>query len=310
VAPTVDEFLAADPRAVTLLATSNRLTWQAFVPIMKSPQVCSDKLALALVEIDNFEGWCGRLFRAFNGLNPDDGLEADWAFRKWFTEGLARHVPTENLRGLQFRFENAMRDVEIDNLERIRELTIGIESSLRPDEEPRSAEDNARKELFGRAVLLFGLRLGENGDRKGQLTQAMRAEDLFEALQARQWVGQSRRLRAGALLCLRRIDEALELLESVWDIPRPEFIAQYAFRVTPRSDSITDLLNHAAQIIWWAPRLAPQWLEAVKSIGEKLEHAGCLAWHEKHSQMPIEVEIESSSGPYVEDRFELRGPFV
>lgn len=292
-------MLGADPRAVALLASSNRPTWQALVAVMKRSEVCPEKLVLALLGVDGFDGWRARLFRAFVGLNPDDGMEADWAFRLWFTAGVAGVAGGKSLRELQFRFASAVVDGAIGHLQRLRDLTRDIEMSLRTgDDQP------AKRDLLAGAILHLAVREGDEGHYAEELVLAQRAEGIFAEQNASEWVAQSRRVQAGALLCLRRFDEALALIDSVWDKPRPDFNAQCSFRSVPRLEPIADLLRSAAHIACWASRREPQWLDVVKSIGEKLVHPGCLAWYEAHRPKIADVTTNASDVCSTEESFE------
>ncbi|HRI69591.1 MAG TPA: hypothetical protein PK156_35410 [Polyangium sp.] len=314
VIPTEEEILGANPRAVTLIAASDRLTWQVLVPIMRGSDVCPEKLTLALLGIDDFDGWSRRIFHAFGGLNPDDGMEADWVFRRWFTAGVARHVSRRDLRGLHFRMASAMRDVDDGATKRIRELSGEIEMSIHEGNDA-SDDKNVRTDLLGRAVLLLAIRVGEDGDREEQLVQTQRAEDIFAAMGASEWVGQTRRIRAGALLCSRRIDEALAVLATIWDTPRPDFMTHCSLRSGSWSDPTSDLLKKAAHAASWASRIDPQWLDAVKTMAEKLAHPGCALWLEETRKMmerlrPIDVTSNNTDEPSIWDLFEAQGRIV
>lgn len=277
----VDDILRADPRTVALLAASDRATWQRLVEHIDRSGACPPGLVRALLAIDEPEGWPARIFRAFTGRNPDEGMGADWHFRRWFADGVVRHLPPEDPRALRTRHATLADHVETDATRRVRELVTDVE---------RAGDSQPHRAVLGRTLLLLARRLGEDGDHDAAVAAAQRAEAVFAGLADATWRAQAVRMRGAALLRLRRIDEALAALDSVADAPSTSFSSEgsyrsgravlgsdgsyHAERVLDATDAV---LDEAAKIAVWAQSDRPEWIRALGAIGERLGHRGCIA---------------------------------
>ena len=51
---------------VERLAASDRATWQRLIARVSASEACPPDLTRALLALDDFDGWLGRLFRAYN----------------------------------------------------------------------------------------------------------------------------------------------------------------------------------------------------------------------------------------------------
>lgn len=110
----IDELLRGEPRAVTRLADADRTAWQRLASHMRQATAAPPELVRAMLLMDDRAGWLRRLSQAFRGLPPDDFLEADFAFRRWFAAGLANALPVTDLHALEARLDAAIRDEAAD----------------------------------------------------------------------------------------------------------------------------------------------------------------------------------------------------
>ena len=265
VASAVDDILRAEPRAVGHLAASDRETWKCLVGHIDRSEACPPVLVRALLAIDDLEGWRRRIFSAFRGLNPDDGLGADDGFRRWFAAGIVRHLPRTDPAALGLSYRTALDHVEADAAKRAADLAVEIEE----------AGDSAQhRSLLGRALLLLARRLGEDGDHEGASAAARRADAIFAKLGDADWQAQAMRVRAGALLRLRKLDEALALVDTLFRDPPAGFpLEGGVYRLATSSDPVA--LAEAATIVLSATKDNPAWIRALGSIAESTGHRGC-----------------------------------
>jgi hypothetical protein len=267
---TLDEILRAEPRALGHLATSDRATWQTLDRHLHGADACPPVLVHALLAIDDVAGWAGRLFPAFSGLNPDEGMGADWHFRRWLSAGIVNTLPPTDIVVLRVRYTTASNDTEPGTTSRVAALVDDIE---------HAGDGATHRALLGRALLLLARRLGEDDEHDAAIAAATRAEQIFTQLGDAMWSAQAVRIHAGALLRKREIDAALALLDTVLDSPCTHFASEGAHRGgraiqnpdgTYRPEKILApldaALDEAAKIAAWAGRDEPQWIAARAKI--------------------------------------------
>lgn len=276
-----DDILRADPDVLARLAASDRATWQRLEAHIRDCGDCPPQLVQAMLAIDDPAGWAHRLFRAYLGLNPDEGLGADYAFRPWLSAGIAQTLAPTDIVALQVRYAALLADVERGADERTAALVGDLE---------RASDSASHRALLGRALLLWSRRLGEADDHVRAIAAARRAEEVFTQLGDATWSAQAVRMRGAALLRLHEIDEALAVLDSVADAPSSGFASEGSHRSigalqnpdgTYRAEKvlapIDAALDHAAAIAVWATKDQPEWLDALGRIADQTGHAACEA---------------------------------
>lgn len=243
---------------------------------MHSSDGCPPQLVHALLAIDDPSGWERRLFHAFMGLNPDEGMGAHYDFRRWFSAGVVQALPPDDIVALRVRYTLALDDTKAGFETRAGDLVADIDKAS--DAEPH-------RSLLGRAYLVLARRLGELDDHDGAIAAARRAEDVFTTLGDAAWSAQAVRMRGAALLRLRRIDEALAVLDPVLHTPGTGFSSEGSplgiraiqkpdgtYRYLKVLDPIDVALDHAAAIAGWATKDEPHWIAALATIAEQTGH--------------------------------------
>lgn len=244
-------------------------------------------LVRVLLAIDDLEGWRRRLFTAFQRLNPDDGLSADDGFRRWFASGIVRHLPQTDPAALALSYRDALDYADSGAAKRAVDLAVEFEQ----------AGDSAQhRSLLGRALLLLARRLGEEGDHENASGAAQRADDIFAKLGDSDWQAQAMRVRAGALLRLRKIDEALALFDTLFRNPSAGFpLDGGVHRPVTSSDPIAAVLSEAAAIALSATKDKPEWIRALGLIAERTGHRGCAERFEASRHSLAEQERTTRS---------------
>lgn len=252
---------------------------------MRTSSLCSPTLLRALLELDTRDGWQARLYRAFRGLNPDDGLEASALFERWFSAGLAEHLPTTDLAVLELDFQAALNDVSPAAATGVRALVTRLE---------QAGESAPHRELLGKALLLLARRLDEDGDHPGACDAALRAEQLFAKLHEAAWEGEAMRARALAMICLDRLDEALALLAALdAERPRDAFLGG-RHRIADTTDERLDAVKYLRS----------------PDPYEQLHGLGILAKHHPGFRERYEAGLKRDTGGLHENFFRPGGPFV
>jgi hypothetical protein len=277
----IDDILRAEPDALGRLAGSHRATWQCLARHMCGSDACPPQLVHALLAIDDPRGWESRLFSAFLGLNPDEGMGAHYDFRRWFGAGIVKTLAPSDIEALRVRYTVALDDTEIGGGSRVAALVADIENA---------SDGETHRALLGRALLLLARRLGEADDHERAIAAARRAEDVFTALGEATWSAQAVRMRGGALLRQRKIDDALAVLDTVADAPSAGFASEGSYRGiraiqnpdgTYRDEKVLDpidaALDHAAAIALWATKDEPHWIAALGRIADQTGHPSCAA---------------------------------
>lgn len=213
----------------------------------------------ALLAIDDPEGWRDRIFRAFVGLNPDDGLEADALFGRWLSAGIARHLPATDVAALERQYRKALDDLEPGTTERVSDLAQQIE---------KAGDSNEHRALLGRALLIVARRSAEDGDLEGARVAAERAETIFGTLGDAKWSSQAMRVRAGILIRLEKLDEALALIDKLFAGASAWFTIEGMFRPT------ADLFAEASTILLSCAKEDEAWIHIVGKIAARSKHAG------------------------------------
>lgn len=296
------DILRGEARAVARLAESHRKTWQTLVPHMDG--ACPPELVRPLAAIDDTEGWLRRVFGAFQGLNPDDGAQAWYGFQKWFPAGILQHLPSTHPAVLTLAYKGALDDVDVG-------ATLGAASLVNTIEEAGDSE--AHRSLLGRALLLLARRSDEDGDLNGALDAAQRAEDIFAKLTGSTWSAWHAlaiRVRVGALLRLRKIDDALALLDPVLAQVPPYSMREGKSRPPPTSaDRIEGVLINAANVALTTTGKDVAWITALGAIGEALGHRVC-GERFKAGQHIIDEARANSAEPNIWETFERQGRIV
>jgi hypothetical protein len=243
---------------------------------MHGSDACPSELVHALLAIDDPAGWESRLFSAFLGLNPDDGMGAHYDFRRWFSAGIVKTLAPTDVVVLRVRYTIALDDTETGAASRAAALVADIE---------HASDDESYRALLGRALLLLARRLGEAEDHEGAIAAARRAEQVFTDAT---WSAQAVRMRGAALLRQRKIDEALAVLDSVGDAPSSGFASEGSYRGiraiqnpdgTYRDEKVLDpidaALDYAAAIALWATKDEPHWIAALGRIADFTGHPVC-----------------------------------
>ncbi len=277
----IEAILRADPEALRRLAASHRESWQCLAPHMASGGACPPGLVHAMLAIDDPRGWEQRLFSAFMGLNPDEGMAAHYDFRRWFGAGIISASSPSDIVSLRVRLTALLAEVDAGAARRTAVLVADL----------RAAGDaEAYRELEGRALLLLARRLGEADDHEGAIAAAGRAQALFTALGDATWSAQAVRMHGAALLRMRRIDDALAVLDSVAHAPSAGFASEGAlrgvgaiqnpdgtYRAEKQLDATDAALEHAAAIAVWATADDPNWIAALARIADVTGHPECAA---------------------------------
>jgi len=283
----LQEILRAEPRALALLAASDRPTWQCLVSHLRNlgeQRTCEAGLLNALLAIADLEGWQRFAFSAYNGLNPDDGMEAHHYFTEWFNAGIVLHLRSSDATALERRFKIALDDDKPSSARRTRALVEEIE---------KAGDSKEHRSLLGRALLLLSVRLGEEADDDASFSAALRAEEVFTAIGDAKWRVGAIRMRAGALLRLRRIDEAFALLDPIFEPSAPwTWIAFLRHRPCPSSDPAALLLFEAAKTLAWAQSETPELTRVFLSIGKRLAHEAFTTRAEAGEQKRAEQAAE------------------
>lgn len=248
---TDDDILRGDPAAVSLLARSDRETWQRLVRIMHGHDACPPELARALLAIDDPKGWEPRLNGAFAGLNPDDGMDAHYMFSRWFAAALLRELPKSHPVALGIRLQELFDD---DPTGRVRLLAQDIQYA---------GDSKEHRALLGRAYVLFARRLGEDGDHERAIAVAELAEKIFAELGDEPCRAYAVRMRAAAMLRRGQIEPAIALLDDVMDVPLDWSLRSGFFRSTNTTEPS---LDEAAKVATWATKSSPEWLRALDAI--------------------------------------------
>lgn len=265
---------------IGLLAASHRETWQKFVRHMKEAE-CSPELLRELLAVDDLEGWQRRSFGAFNGLNPDDGMEAHYLLGRFIGAGITKHLPRNHPTALLEKYKVACDDVAVDTTKRTRELAREIE---------QSGDSKAHRVLFGRALLLLARRLSEDGDHEAALAEATRAEEVFIRADALDWRTRAMRARAGALFRLRKIDEAIAVMEAVFATPWAPAKIEGAYRLSTPADPIEAALIDAqrlAQSVW---KNETEYVRTLERLGRRIEQS--------LNEDAREIDEEELPGPF------------
>lgn len=278
---TIDDILRAEPRALGLLAASDRETWRCLAAHMSGSDACPPQLVHALLAIDDPPGWARRLFSAFLGLNPDEGMGAHYDLRRWLAAGILQTLQPTDIVVLRSRYTTALDDTDTGAATRSAELVADIETA---------SDADPYRSLLGRALLLLARRLGEVDDHDAAIAAARRAELVFARLGDTTWSAQAVRMRGAALLRQRKIDEALAVLDTVADAPNSNFASEGSHRGvraienpdgTYRAEKvlgpIDEALEQAAAIAVWASKDEQAWRTALGKIADVTGHTGCDA---------------------------------
>lgn len=258
-----DDFVRAEAGAVARLAASDAATWESLFSLIFASKACPPALVRALLAIDDPEGWMKRTTREYSSSSPYDRMDAEFGFRDWFCEGIVQHLPPTDPAVLRVRYRRERESTEPGAARRARALVLAIE-----------AAGDSQRSLLGRALVLLARRLGEDGAEEDAIAAARRAEDIFAELGDAGWRGDARRERVGALLRLRKLDEALALFDTI-DASAGRWLSDAASDLsrTP-TDPVDAVLAKAAKLATWATETTPEWIDVLRSIAHATGHRG------------------------------------
>lgn len=298
-APHAKELLCADPEAIARLVASDYPTWKILVQEIAPARACPPALLRALLAIDDAKGWQERCDVAHEQAPPEQGghrLTGHYVFRPWFARAVIEHVPPIDLASLEHRYQALLVDGSRDATRRARELTVDIEKT-------RDAED--RRPLLGRALMLLAFRSSEDRDEEGVMAAAQHAEEVFASLGDETSRAMAVRARGAALLRLRRIDEALALLETVADVPagsRPFVESRSLPAVRPEDEAFVAAASLAEIGSWsepWFEYLAKIAVQTKRRDLRERAEAGLL--HLEREKARQEAEAARASGSEDDD---------
>lgn len=184
------------------------------------------------------------------------------------------------------RYRDAAADTEAGATATVRTLTRDIEVALEAQ-----GDSEELRALAGHAQLLLALRALEDGDHESELVAAQQAEAAFEKANEEGWRRYAKRRQVAALIRLRRIDDALAVLDTAPDVPS-EIVIEIAERITERDlgvslDPVETALVSAAEGLVAAKRdRESRWFwmsapDAVGALGAIAEHTGNRACAER-----------------------------
>lgn len=261
---TTDALLRAEPTVIARLAASDLATWQRMMDIVRARQIaCPARVVHALMAIDDVEGWQERAFKAFRGRNPDDGMEAWFDFARWLGDGILAHLRPDDPRSLRTLYKRLLVDLAPGAAERVEALTRATASA---------GDTAAHRVVLGRALVLLAQRLGEAGDQDAAVAVAKRAEDVFAKLGEVTWVGDARRQQAGALVRLRKLDEAIALIETIETPPGAWRDEGAAFASVVAADPVDALYVQAAWLCRDANSQDRLWRREFALLIERIRH--------------------------------------
>lgn len=276
----IDDLLRGEARAVTRLADADRIAWKRLAAHMREATAAPPALVLAMLAIDDREGWLRRLFKAFMGLPPDDGLEADFAFRRWFAAGLADALPATDPRALEARLDAAIRDEAADAATRTRALVRDLVGA------GASPEHRA---LLGRALLLLARQRSDDLAHAEAIAAAGEALAVFASLGDDSGRLRAERMEAVAMLRDGQLDEALARLDRVGHRTSSSRLTEGASRYVGamlgpdgvyRARTLAPLeqaLYDAGTVALWAGMNEPALRAAFGVVAAQTGHAGIAA---------------------------------
>lgn len=166
----IEAILRAAPETLQRLAASHRESWQCLAQQLAGSDACPAALVHAMLAIDDPPGWEQRLFSAFMGLNPDEGMAAHYDFRRWFGAGIVSASSPTDITSLRTRLTVLLAEVDTAAASRTASLVADLHAA---------GDAGAYRSLEGRALLLLARRLGEADDHEGAIAAAGRAEAVF-----------------------------------------------------------------------------------------------------------------------------------
>lgn len=327
--PTLEDLLRGDARALEQLLKRKHAAWEALETSWTSGTACPPALVHALIEHGDVEWWA-RQFQM--SLATREAVlrgppRRDRHFRRWFAAGIQRHLQPKGRSSLELLASSLWFYVEDDSQARAREVAALIEAA---------AHERAHHSLVGKALGLLGhdaamsLRwmaanaqlalawhAGDDRAHDVTLAAAERAEYLFGAVGDARWRAQATRFRAGALFRLGRIDEALSVLDGVFDLDPVSFEGdrlsrrtdqthvedfKYAFHET---EPAARALEEAAMRALTGKRHDASWVIVLEALGRTTGHTGCTDLYRVELQR-LRAELAREEA---EREAELPGPF-
>lgn len=321
---TIDELLRGESRALDRLFAEDLAAWELFETVWERPEVpCPPLLALAMLERGEFLRWIRTLHATLGKDRRRDQRPPRQvrSFRRWFAAGIVRHLEPKTLSSLHMLSRALWHYVEADSVARAHALVLAIEAgpqsrerrsdparralSLDPLRERRQMHRLARlllllkpvkqepPSLLGQTLLALAWHAGEERDHALALAAAERAEQTFAKAGDQKWRSQASRYRAGALFRLRRIDEALAVLDVAFEI---EPIQSDSDRLSRRADPTSEhddqfvlqeqepldrALEQAALEALSSDRTDVAWIDVFDAIARITSHPGCAERHDE-----------------------------
>jgi tetratricopeptide (TPR) repeat protein len=251
----------ARPDVVDALADGDAAAWVALLEHLAAhqPPVAPPPVVRAWLARDpSPDAWVQRAKRAaVTAESPwfSTARGALRAFLPWWTAGVAAALPPDDPVALESRLQALGRDVEEGAAGRVAALIADLR---RP---PTAAR------LLPRALLLAARRAREARAWDDALAAATEARALAAEPEL---VDASTRAHAAALLGLRRVGEALSLLDRALARRGPLFGGGGAFSLTPSADPVEDAIDEAATVAGWADATTPEWVRALGGLSERL----------------------------------------
>ena len=290
-------LLRGDDRALDQLVERTHTAWAALETAWTQSRACPPVLVHALAERGDVEWWARHCAIALR----EPPTRRDRGFRRWFAAGIQRHLQPRGLASLRLLASSLWFYVEDDAQARAREVVRIIEAA---------AYDRAHHSLVGQALGVLGQdpaaqhrwlaanvqlalawHAGDDRAHDVTLAAAERAEHLFSEVEDDRWRAQATRFRAGALFRLRRIDEALSVLDGVFDV---EPVSRDGDRLSRRTDATQEenykyvlqetdpadrALEDAAMNALTEGRNDATWVNVLGALAKSTGHVGCADLH-------------------------------
>ncbi|MBX2801783.1 MAG: hypothetical protein KTR31_29155 [Myxococcales bacterium] len=186
------------------------------------------------------------------------------AWRSWWVAGVLAALPPDRADVLELRFQHLMAVADDDATAQTEQLVADLERT--------------HHALLPEGLLLLARRADEDGELTRARQACQQAASIFRESESHDGIDRARRAEAAALLRLRRVQEALPILDDAMQRRGPLFGGSGAFRVRPSSDPEQALYDEAATIASWASPHTPEWLRA---LGGLVERGGIASLQER-----------------------------